>query len=115
LLSSHNIHGRSKEQVIQDYKNYPGIAGSDHRLVTFEPKGTSFQPDAQKWVVSGCARLSGVTVSIDAFVVAWRENGDWYFSDVDTLLPRDTSFKACSYETGHKPGRTKHRKQAIHR
>lgn len=96
LLSHGNACGRTREQIIQGYNDYPGVAGSSYGLVDFKPKATSFLKEEDgKWIISGCAKLSGVAYPIDAFVVASRENDDWYFSDVDTVL-RDTGFKRCS-------------------
>lgn len=116
LLSIDTLRGRSREQIIQDYQNYPGVAGTKHSLVEFVPKATTLQTEGgEKFIIAGCARLTGVGVSIDAFVVAWRENADWYFSDVNTFRPRDTNFVACSYDKAHSSRPGKHKsKRARH-
>jgi hypothetical protein len=108
LLSLQSTRGRSTEQIIRDYTAFPGVAGSGHGLVGFKPRATSFlNEDGGKWIISGCATLSGVGYVVDAFVVASRENEDWVFSDVDTVL-RDAGFKKCSYTAKSRSGRSVH-------
>jgi hypothetical protein len=95
LLSLQVKRGRSTHEIIRDYKAFPGVAGSSRRLVSFRPQATSFLQEEQgKWIISGCATLSGVRYEVDAFVVASRENEDWVFSDIDTVI-RDRGFKKC--------------------
>lgn len=99
LLSTEAKRGRSKEEVVRDYRNHPGVAGTGYLLASFTPKFIAASNNADdEWIISGCAKLKGVSTRIDAFVIARREGNDWYFSDVDALIPRDTDFKPCSHE-----------------
>ena len=99
LLSSHIIRGRSAEGIVQNYANNPGLFGTNYDLLAFEPRFTSFlEEDGGKWIISGCTRLSEVAFPVESFVVAWRENDNWYFSDIDTAI-RDTGFIKCTRTT----------------
>jgi hypothetical protein len=99
LLAASSIKGRSRTQLVEDYRRYPGVAGTGHLLVSFVPKTTEPSNAGQEWTIYGCAKLKGVKVKVDAFIIASREGGDWHFSDVDMLVPRDTSFRPCGYES----------------
>src|SRR5258705_5842645 len=63
----------------------------------------------REWVISGCATLSGLKFPIDAFVLASREKGDWYFSDLDVLVPRDSAWRRCSFLKTRSNSGTPHR------
>ena len=95
LLEASSIKGRNRTQFVEDYRRYPGVAGTGHLFVSFEPKRTESNNGAQEWTIYGCAKLKGVKVKVDAFIIALREGGDWRFSDIDMLVPRDTSFRPC--------------------
>ena len=97
LLATSSIKGRSRTQLAEDYRRYPGVAGTGHALVSFLPKTTEPNSTDQEWTIYGCAKLKGVKVKVVAFIVASREGSDWHFSDVDMLVPRDTNFRSCSY------------------
>lgn len=108
LLSVNVLRGRTKERFVNDYRRYPGVAGSGRSLYDFVPKDTVREDESSgRWRTSGCAKLVGLKTWINAFVLAWRENDDWYFSDLDIFLPRDTSFQPCSYRMSHESGQTK--------
>jgi hypothetical protein len=99
LLAASSIKGRARAQLVEDYRRYPGVAGTGRYLVSFLPKTIQPNNAGQEWTVYGCAQLKGIKIKVDAFIIASREGGDWHFSDVDMLIPRDTSFRPCSYET----------------
>jgi hypothetical protein len=99
LLSLESKHGRSKEQIIENYREFPGAMGTDRSLIAFVPQTTKVRDAAKAvWLIYGCAQLNGLKVPVDAFVVAKRENGNWYFSDIDGLTPRDSEWHSCAYE-----------------
>ena len=101
LLSLEAKRSRSKEQLIEDHRKFPGVMGTDRSLVTFIPKTTKVHDATNAvWIINGCAQLKGMKFSVDAFVVAKRENGNWYFSDIDGLTPRDTKWRRCAHEKG---------------
>ncbi len=78
--------------------NFLGL-GSSSSLVTFLPKIIRVH-DAQNgvWFIYGCAQLKGLSFPVDAFVVAKRENENWYFSDIDGFTPRDSPWRRCAYD-----------------
>lgn len=94
LLLASSIRNRTKEQFVEDYRKYPGVAGTGRNLVSFSP--TIIQSSDTYWTIYGCAKLKGVKFKVDAFIIASREAGEWRFSDLDMLTPRDTPFKKCS-------------------
>ena len=96
LLATSSIKGRSRTQLTEDYRKYPGVAGTGHALVSFLPN-TSELNNTDEWTIYGCAQLKGVKGKVDAFIIASQEGGVWRFSDVDMLVPRDTNFRPCSY------------------
>jgi hypothetical protein len=96
LLATSSIKGRSRTQLAEDYRRYPGVAGTGHALVSFLPKTTESN-STDEWTIYGCAKLKGVKVKVDAFIIASQEGGDWHFSDIDMLVPRDTNFRPCGY------------------
>lgn len=99
LLSTQTLKGRSTSQFIDDYRKYPGVAGTGRALITFVPHSIVSEGDSVgTWMISGCAKLKGIRFPIDAFIVASRENDEWRFSDIDMLVPRDHNFTHCSYE-----------------
>ena len=99
LLSVESKRSRKKAQLIEDYSRFPGAIGTDRSLIAFVPKTTKVQDAANAvWLIYGCALLNGMKFSVDAFVVAKRENGNWYFSDIDAFHPRDSEWRRCAYE-----------------
>jgi len=107
LMAASYVKGRSRTQFVEDYSKYPGVAGTGRALVNFVPKTIKPHDTNQEWMIYGCARLRGVKVGVDAFIIASREGGNWHFSDVDMLTPRDTSFTRCAYDRPVQKRRTK--------
>lgn len=99
LLSTSTTKGKTRAEIVEDYHKDPGVAGTGRALVDFLPKETQVNKGGQYWTIYGCARLRGLKIKVDAFIIASREDGDWHFSDVDMLIPRDTSFRPCGYES----------------
>jgi hypothetical protein len=77
------------------------VLGTDRSLDTFSPKAIRLH-DAIKgeWFIYGCAELKGLSFPVDAFVVAKREKENWYFSDIDGFIPRDSPWRRCGYDKG---------------
>ena len=98
LIAVEHRRGWSKSEFVRIYQQYPGVVGTARRLVMFVPRDILLRDGSDRvWVISGCATLTGLKFPIDAFVLASREKGDWYFSDLDALVPRDTAWRRCSF------------------
>ncbi len=100
LISNQFIRGRSRTRFVEDHTKYPGVAGTDRSLITFSPKqvtSDSYVPGG--FIVSGCAKLSGLRFPVDAHVLATSENNEWRFSDIAMLVPRDTAYRPCGYRS----------------
>ncbi len=98
LLAPNITKGKSKSEVVEGFRKDPSVAGTGRVLVDFLPKKVVASEADQEWFIYGCARLSGITMKVDAFIIASREADEWRFSDVDMLTPRDTTFKRCAYD-----------------
>ena len=107
LIAIQYRRNHSKQEFVLNAQKYPGAAGTGRRLIAFAPKDVRLANGSDHdWVVSGCATLAGFRFPIDAFVMANRENDDWYFSDLDAFVPRDTPWRPCSFlKTRHARGR----------
>jgi hypothetical protein len=98
LLAVEYRRNRSEADFVRDARQYPGAAGTDRKLMAFAPKDVRLATGSNHdWVISGCLQVVGFRFPVDAFVMARRENNDWYFSDLDAFVPRDTPWRRCSF------------------
>ena len=83
LIALEHRRGWSKTEFVRIHEQYPGAAGTGGRLIGFVPKDVRLRDGSDHdWVISGCATLSGMRLSVDAFCDG-RESEDWYFSDLE--------------------------------
>jgi hypothetical protein len=97
LLLTRYVNDKTRAQFVADHRKSSGVAGTGHALISFSPTVIEFSSTNQEWTIYGCARLKGIKVKVDAFIIASQEAGEWRFSDIDMLIPRDTAFKKCGY------------------
>lgn len=101
LLAEIYIGGESKEQFTKRFANLQAQGLLDE-LIDFTPKSTvvhSESVDHGEWTIFGCAKLSEKkqTRYLYASVTAWREKGDWFFSDIGIITPIDGPAQRCPY------------------
>jgi hypothetical protein len=101
LLAEIYIGGESKEQFTKRFANLQAQGLLDE-LIDFTPKSTvvhSESVDHGEWTIFGCAKLSEKkqTRYLYASVTAWREKGDWFFSDIGIITPIDGPAQRCLY------------------
>ena len=98
LLAREYRRNRTEVDFVRNARQYPGAAGTGRRLVSFTPKDVRLATGSDHdWVISGCVTVEGFRFPVDAFIMANRENDDWYFSDLDAPVPRDTPWRRCSF------------------
>jgi hypothetical protein len=98
LLARKYRHDRTETDFVSDARQHPGAAGTDSKVVAFVPKDVRLANGSDHdWVISGCLQVVGFRFPVDAFVMAIRENDEWYFSDLDAPVPRDTPWRRCSF------------------
>jgi len=98
LLAANMTKGKSKAEVVIEFRKDPGVAGTGRTLISFLPKKVVASKGDSEWFIYGCAKLKGVKMSMDAFIIASRQADEWRFSDIDMLTPRDTTFRQCAYD-----------------
>jgi hypothetical protein len=101
LLSIASIQGESKEDFIKRNQHWYTEVVPDDLILDFHPRDTvahESSANAGWWTVYGCAKLrkKGHTVELQATVDAYRERGDWYFSQVGVITPIDGNPEPCS-------------------
>jgi len=101
LLSELYTQGQSKEQFIKHRTNLQS-QGMIDKLIDFTPKSIAVHNDSAdhgEWTIFGCAKLSenGRIRNLYASVTAWRERGDWFFSDIGVITPIDGDAQRCPY------------------
>ena len=80
MLSAEGRASRSKEEFARDMVGY--------HLIRFVPKRVNdFKGPGASWMIRGCAKLSGVKSEVDAFTVAVRQGGEWYFWEIAAQKP----------------------------
>lgn len=101
LLSELYTQGQSKERFTARHSSLQS-QGLINKLVDFTPKSIAVHnesADHGQWTLFGCAKLSedGQIRYLYASVAAWREKGDWFFSEVGIITPIDGSAQRCPY------------------
>jgi hypothetical protein len=88
LLSNLYLQGENeeKQKYVKNRKRYFALGYID-RLVDFTPRATTGPPelmDDGEWVIHGCGRwlVKHRIVKYDSSVIAVRQRGDWFFSEV---------------------------------
>jgi hypothetical protein len=76
----------SREAFVKTKKRYYA-EGREYKLLGFSPvsvDGRNELQDGGEWAIHGCGSwlVKGRTVKYDSSVIAVRQRGDWYFSEV---------------------------------
>src|ERR1044072_80401 len=101
LLSQSYTQGKNKADFAKDQRHYLANGRID-KLVSFTPKSIQLSTALEEhteWTIYGCADLREKEhiVKRYASVTAWREQNDWFFSDVGVITPIDGPSQPCPY------------------
>jgi hypothetical protein len=101
LLSKIYTQGESLEKFKERFERLHA-QGLINGLVDFTPKSVvthDESADHGEWTIFGCVTLieKERPVRLYGSVTAWRERGDWFFSDVGPLVPLDGNARPCPY------------------
>lgn len=102
LLSVTVTHRESKEDFIKRNQRWYTDVPPEDLILNFHPKNTMVHRSSAEdgwWTVYGCAKVrnKGQIVELQATVDAYREQGDWYFSEVGIVTQVDEHPKPCGH------------------
>src|SRR5215475_6511197 len=105
LLSVLVTQGKEKKEYVRSLQKYYAET-PDEALVDFIPRSIIAHKSSAEngwWTIYGCAKFhkKGRDVELHAMVDAYRENGDWYFSQVGVITQIDGGPEPCLYKDGN--------------
>jgi hypothetical protein len=103
LLSELVTQGKGKDEFVKLNRHYYSEVVPDDLILDFTPKSVTAQSesvDYGEWTIFGCARLhkKGRVLQLYGSVSAYRQNNDWYFSQVGLVMQVGGQPENCPYE-----------------
>lgn len=94
--------GMTKEEYVKRSRHWYTEVVPEDLILDFVPRATivhEASADAGWWTIEGCAKLreKGRIVNLYASVDAYRDHGNWYFSEVGAITPIDGPPQRCPY------------------
>lgn len=104
LLSELVTQGKGKDEFVKLNRHYYTEVVPDDLILDFTPHSLTAQSesvDYGEWTIFGCARLQkkGHTLQLYGSVSAYRQNNDWYFSQVGLVMQVGGQPENCPYES----------------
>jgi hypothetical protein len=103
LLSELVTQGKGKDEFVKLNRHYYTEVVPDDLILDFTPKSVTAQSesvDYGEWTIFGCAKLhkKGHILQLYGSVSAYRQNNDWYFSQVGLVMQVGGQPENCPYE-----------------